>query len=520
MFKSFAARLSLAFFLSSALVLGGVFSFFYFKAAKLRDDAFKKYLENLTQVSATLIDGEDIEGIPLEKGCTELPKTKALIKKLKSIRAVDKDIFDVYVMVKDPDPDFLRFVTNADRDRTPVGCGERYAIDQEPGMRIGFKRPYADMNPGTDKWGTWVSAYAPLKTESGEVVGIIGIDIAQQTVIAIRQEFSNFFLISILTALFFSLAIGLLSSFWMTKPIRHVLKGMEIVGQGNLEHKLENFSQTEFQKIAGIFNGMTDSLKRMMSDLERTTRENERVKRDLEIAADIQEAIFPEHPPEVEGLEIEAKSVPAKQVGGDYFDFFPAGRSGKMGFIIADASGKGLPGTLYMTRSRSIFKVISTQEDRPGVTLSRSNTYIAADTASGKGMFITVLYLVYDKEKKQMTYADAGHYQPLWFKNKEKTFGVLNDGGIPIGILSEQNYPEETFQLSSGDLLVMYTDGITEAKAENGEMFGMDRLKRIIEENSSLSAHDLFAKIAAAIRKFIGQAPPFDDMTLMVIRAK
>jgi hypothetical protein len=117
MFKSFAARLSTVFFLSSALVLVGLFSFFYFKAAKLRDDAFKHYLENLTAASANLIAGEDIQLISLEPGCEKTSNGKALIKELQSIRAVDSDIFDVYVMVKDPDPNFVRFVTNADRNR-------------------------------------------------------------------------------------------------------------------------------------------------------------------------------------------------------------------------------------------------------------------------------------------------------------------------------------------------------------------------------------------------------------------
>ncbi|MDD5225906.1 MAG: SpoIIE family protein phosphatase [Candidatus Omnitrophica bacterium] len=520
MFKSFAARLSIVFFLSSALVLVGIFSFFYFKATKLRDDAFKQYLENFTQVSANLIPGEDIQTVPLQDGCEKMPDTLALIKKLQSIRAVDSDIFDTYIMVKDPDPGYVRFVTNADRERTPVGCGERYDVRDEPGIRIGFQKSYADLRGNTDRWGTWVSAFAPLKTRSGETVGIIGVDIAQQTVIQIRQEFFNRFLISIAACLVFSLVVGLLSSIWLTRPIRRVVKGMEKVGGGDLEHKLERFVETEFDRISDIFNKMTGSLKRMMLELAATVREHERVRRELEIATEIQKSIFPEHPPEVEGLEIEAKSVPAKEVGGDYYDFFPVFSGEHMGFIIADASGKGLPGTLYMTRSRSVFRVVSSEEAHPGEILSRSNSYIAADASSGKGMFITVLFLLYDKTKKQMTCANAGHYPPLWFKAKEKVFAEITVSGIPVGILPGQSYAEETIQLASQDLLVMYTDGVTEAKAAHGEMFGVERLKRLVAENSSLSAHDLFAKIEAGIKAFIGEAPPFDDLTLMVIRVR
>lgn len=520
MFKSFASRLSIVFFLSSTLVLTGIFSFFYFKVTKLRDDAFTQYLENLTKVSANLITGEDIQAIPLQPGCEKSPEALALIKKLQSIRAVDSDIFDAYIMVADPDPAYVRFVTNADRERTPVGCGERYDIREDPAVRIGFQRPFANLKGQTDRWGTWVSAFAPIKTRSEKTVGLIGLDIAQQRVLQIRWEFSSLFLISIGACLGLSWVIGFLSSFWLTRPIRRVVKGMETVGGGDLEHQLGHFSETEFNRMSGIFNNMTGSLKSMMLELAATVRENERVRRELEIATEIQSSIFPEHPPQIEGLEIEAKSVPAKEVGGDYYDFFSFPSREKTGFIVADASGKGLPGTLYMTRSRSVFKVISSEETRAGETLSRSNNYIAADASLGNGMFITVLYLLYDGKTKQMTCANAGHYAPLWFKAGGRTFSEVVVSGVPVGILPGQVYPEVTLQLASRDILVMYTDGVIEARAEDGSMFGIERLRRLIEQNSSLSAHDLFMTIQSGIQDFIGKAPPFDDMTLVVIRIK
>ncbi len=520
MFKSFAARLSIVFFLSSALVLVGLFTVFYFKAAKLRDDAFKRYLENLTQVSASLIPGEEVQSIPLVAGCDKIVDGLDLIRKLQSIRAVDKDVFDAYIMVADSDPGYVRFVTNADRARTPVGCGERYDIRTIPEVREGFKRPYSDMLPETDRWGTWVSAYAPIQTRDGKTVAVLGMDIAQQTVLEIRREFFSLFLISIAACLAFSLMAGLLSSFWLTKPIRRVISGMEIVSGGNIHHTLEHFKETEFDRMSGIFNEMTGSLKQMMMELEENVRENESVRRELEIATEIQASIFPAHPPDVEGLEIEARSVPAMEVGGDYYDFFGDPSGNRAGFVIADASGKGLPGTLYMTRSRSVFRVIASQGGGPGAILSRSNSYIAADASSGKGMFITVLCMLYDIPTKQMTCANAGHYPPLWYQSREKAFTEPDVSGIPVGILPGQEYPEKSMKLSAGDLLALYTDGVIEARAENGGMFGVERLKELIAENSALGAHDLFLKIEAGVKAFIGQAPPFDDMTLMVIRVK
>ncbi|OQA55906.1 MAG: Phosphoserine phosphatase RsbU [Candidatus Omnitrophica bacterium ADurb.Bin277] len=520
MFKSFAFRLSAVFFLSSVLVLGGLFSFFYFKAAKLRDAAFRSYLENLTETGANLISGEEVRAVPLVRGCEKTLPGAALVKKLKNIQRVDRDISDVYVMVLDEDPGYVRFVTNADQEQTPVECGERYAIHDSPTILLGFKESYADLNAQEDRWGRWVSGFAPVQTAGGETVGILGVDIAQQTVEEIQREFFGLFLISIGACLGFSLLIGLLISFWLTRPIRKVVKGMEVVAGGNLEHKLEHFPEVEFERISGIFNRMIDSLKQMMLQLEATTRENERVQRELEIASEIQQSIFPANAPEVEGLEIEGRSVPAKEVGGDYFDFLSGPARDQVGFIIADASGKGIPGTLYMTRSRSVFKVVASEENRPGETLSRVNNYIAADAFWGKGMFITLLYLIYDKTQKKMRYANAGHYHPLWYKNRERRFEELRGGGVPLGITPGQEYREETIQLNSNDVLVLYTDGVIEARAADGEMFGVDRLKKIIEEYCSLSARELFLKIEAATRDFVNQEPPFDDLTLIVIRVK
>ncbi len=518
MFKSFAARLSLVFLLCSSIVLAVLFTFFYLRATQLREDGFKKYMGNLIEVSASLIAGEEVRAIPLTDGCERLSSTQNLIRKLQTIRAVNKDIFDIYLMVRDASPDSLRFVTNADRERTPVGCGERYTIATDPGIERGFHETYVSLKVYTDQWGSWISAYAPVKTASGEVVALLGMDIAQRTVAHLQSVFLNRFFMAMGVCILFSLGLGLLSSIWLTAPIRRVVKGMETVAGGDLDHKLERFSQTEFDRMAAIFNQMTDSLKRLIHEREVSAREHERVRRELEIATEIQQSIFPLHPPQVEGLEIEAKSVPAKEVGGDYFDFFPSTGEDKMGFIIADAAGKGLPGTLYMTRSRSVFKVISSQEVEPGETLSRSNDHIAADSSSRKGMFITALYLLYDKRTKQMTYSNAGHYRPLWYQSNTKTFGALTAGGSPVGITSRQEYPQETVQLASNDLMILYTDGVIEAKAENGEMFGIERLTKLIADNCTLHAHDLFTAIEAALQKFIGQAPPFDDMTFIVIR--
>jgi methyl-accepting chemotaxis protein len=197
MFKSFAARLSIVFFSLSALVLVVLFTFFYFRATQIRDQAFERYIGNLTELSARMIPGEEVQAVPLTEGCEKLPQTQALIQKLRAFQSIDPNFFDVYLMVRDDDPNFLRFVTNADRERTPVGCGERYPVKDDPEILKGFQAPFVSLSAFTDKWGTWVGAYAPVKTASGEVVALLGMDLPRETLKHIQASFLERFIVAI-----------------------------------------------------------------------------------------------------------------------------------------------------------------------------------------------------------------------------------------------------------------------------------------------------------------------------------
>ncbi len=519
MFKSFKSRISAAFFLITVLIASFFFVTLYTRAVEEQTENLRTYLKHTAALGASFLSGDDILKVPLQEGCEKSLIRQALIQDLKKIAKTDSRIDDAYVMLPGGQEKIFHFVANANQELSPTACGEPYEVSDYPEIMNALKAPDADHKITKDKWGEWLSGYAPIHDFSGNVIGLLGLDVAAKTVRELQMAFLQRFILVLAIALILAILIGILSSQWLSKPIEQITSGMERVSEGDLNYYLRNIPEKEFNRIVVIFNQMTSSLKRLMSELAETVKERERVTRELEIAANLQQMALPENPPDMEDLDIAAKSIPAKEVGGDYFDFL-LNDSKKVGFVIADAAGKGFPGSLYMTNSRSVFRVISSQESMPSQALKKANDFISTDSASSKGMFITFLYSVYDRAAKKLTYSNAGHYLPIIFDAKTKKFKPLHTGGLPMGIYPEQDYPEETVQLSSGDTVVMFTDGIVEAMNLKRDLFSLARLMKIVEENFHESASELLKKIESEIKVFAGAEPQSDDITLIVFKVR
>ena len=287
------------------------------------------------------------------------------------------------------------------------------------------------------------------------------------------------------------------------------------IAEGEFKTRVEKSAEDEIGDLGDSFNQMAEALVHYMAELKETTRTKERLNREMELAAEIQKNALPDAIPVIDGVDINACSLPAYEVGGDYYDFiFP--ENGKVGFVVADAAGKGFPGTLFMTNSRSVFRVISTDEKSPEKLLNKMNDFIATNSTSG--MFITVLYCIYEIKTKKMTMSNAGHYPPLIYRAKENRFISLKSGGMPIGILPGQVYETEEVQLISGDVLVLFTDGAVESMNPEKEMFELGRMEQVLRENISLPSAEISRKMAKAIKDFSKTDQPFDDTTLVVMK--
>ncbi|HXV19131.1 MAG TPA: SpoIIE family protein phosphatase, partial [Candidatus Omnitrophota bacterium] len=491
----------------------------YTRAVKDETEGLKLYLKNFVAAGSQSVRGDDVATVPLDDSCQYHPAYLKLTLELKKIAKIDPRIDDAYLLVPTDSENTLQFVTNANKEVSPVACGERYDAASYPEMQNAFAAPAVDKDLTRDKWGTWLSAYAPVFDSGGKTIGILGVDVAAKTIEDLKWRYLERLLVVIGVVLALSFLIGLLTSQWLTKHIDQIVRGMERVTEGDLNYSLKTMPEKEFNCMVVMFNKMTSSIRCLMKDLAETVREKERINRELEIAADLQMRALPAGPPVNTNLDIAAKSIPAKEVGGDYFDFISDG-SPKIGFVVADAAGKGVSGTLYMTNSRSIFRVISSEERIPAMALNRTNDYIFKDSASTTGMFITFLYAVYDPTTRKLVFSNAGHYLPLIYEKKTGRFKSVHGGGIPLGVYPEQNYPEETVELAQGDIVVMYTDGVIEAMNSRKDMFGLTRLMKIVEERHDRPAAEILDQIDLEMKRFSQSEPQFDDITLLVFKVR
>ena len=261
--------------------------------------------------------------------------------------------------------------------------------------------------------------------------------------------------------------------------------------------------------------------RKMQAERDTLLREMERKNTELAIAAEIQQSFLPDSITQIEGFEVAAKSVMAKEVGGDFFDVIPFEviplKKGTMGIMIADVSGKGIPAALFMALSRIVVRVNATwYMDRPAMAISNANAIIAADSKAG--MFVTLFYGILEEDNYTLTYVNAGHNPPIICHSDDEHLTELTATGIAIGALSDAEYTAATATLKAGDIIVLYTDGITEAENAQQDMFGEERLNEVIRACRKQPAEEIITTILESVRTFTGGFAQSDDITLMVIR--
>jgi PAS domain S-box-containing protein len=241
---------------------------------------------------------------------------------------------------------------------------------------------------------------------------------------------------------------------------------------------------------------------------------------ELQIAAEIQKSFLPETIPQISGIDIAARTVMAKEVGGDFFDVIPYEvmtlEGGMHGLLVADVAGKGVPAALFMALSRIVVRVNALWHHDPAKVIYNSNNTITQDSKSG--MFVTLFFGLLNKKDRSLTYVNAGHNPPLMYRSQSGAVEKLLPTGIVLGALENVDFKSRTVTIGKGDVLVMFTDGVTEAFNAAQELFGEQRLVEVIQKNSQVSAQMLLEQILAAVKAFAGDMPQADDITLLIIK--
>ncbi len=267
-------------------------------------------------------------------------------------------------------------------------------------------------------------------------------------------------------------------------------------------------------KLVGTVQDITER-KKIQEEVQNLTLEKEKIENELEFAKLVQEGFLPEKPPSPPGILFAAQSVPAKFVGGDFYDFIDLGEE-RMGLVLGDVSGKGVSAALFMAQLLSDLRNVSQLETDPGRIMAKVNDIQCR--RSRRGMFATAVYLMLDLKRNTVSSANAGH-PPILVRSGKN--GDLHEeaveGGIPLGIMPSIEYQHMDFKLESGDQVLTFTDGANEAINSEREAFGLDRLETIFKRHTG-TPEELIMKIQNAIVQFRHPQDPSDDLTLMAFK--
>ena len=393
-------------------------------------------------------------------------------------------------------------------------------------------------------WMTFLDYTDWVTGRTGNVVIAIGLnvtDIYRRISATPLTQIGNYsvgqlllILLMVVAALFLiiqtaAVGMGLSLARSITGAVHELASGTDHVRRGDFTHRISVHSADQLGDLAESFNSMTASV----AELLLQKAEKERMEQELRIARQIQMSLLPQGPLKMDGLSVTAHCEPAREVGGDYYDYFPLGEK-RVGIIIADVAGKGTSAALYMAELKGLMLSLSQLHSSPRELLLVANRIIAQhlDTRS----FITMTYAVVDLCARKLTYARAGHCPLLYLPGgrgqgaggREGASGRKVQVQVPDGLVLglkidsgerfESLLEEVKLRLGAGDVVLLVTDGVTEAMNADGEPFGEERLAAVVEEHGDLPFEELRERILREIRAFVGDTGLQDDLTLVLLK--
>jgi sigma-B regulation protein RsbU (phosphoserine phosphatase) len=248
----------------------------------------------------------------------------------------------------------------------------------------------------------------------------------------------------------------------------------------------------------------------------------ERMRRELALAAEVQQRLLPSQAPKSVGIEIAGFCEPARGVGGDYYDFISFDNS-QLGVAIADVAGKGMPAALLMSTVQATLRSLTARNGAPAnydlsSIVSKLNRLLFNST-NGEH-YVTFFYATFDPATLRLTYVNAGHNPPLYFCDDDHEFRQLTSGGLVAGAFEHAAYEQETVQMRSNDLLFLYTDGLSEALNVDGEEFGANRIMDTLKSIATLSADQIRDVVARRVKDWCAGMSLYDDLTFVVMKVK
>lgn len=416
----------------------------------------------------------------------------------------------------------------------PVSLGER--MQTQSGMRFRRNRKFSasatssiNVPDPINRFDIQLTGFRTIPVATWEKPGTTRYDVlfVQTRLLAVikiffssRQEWDQDFIPKVLVSLatlflvfeIIALIIGVTLTRTITAAVHDIYEGTNRVMEGNFSHRIPLTGRDQLAQLGDSFNRMTENLEQLL----KVAKENERLNAELEIAREVQRQLYPKSVPASPGLAITAHYQPARMVSGDYFDFHRLSPT-EICFSMGDVAGKGISAALLMATVQSSFRSrimsLSGEMCVSGV-VTELNKQLYANTAPEK--FSTFFLAVFDEETSTLCYTNAGHLPPILIRKGEAS--LLAVDGMVVGAFPFATYGESSLVLEPGDLLLLYTDGISEPQNDYGEMFGEDRLIEVVKKNAHLSDAGIINAVMEAVQQWTGSPELQDDMTMLIAR--
>lgn len=378
--------------------------------------------------------------------------------------------------------------------------------------------PFLSSKPYVDEYGHWITGYVSIYDSRGQVSGVLCIDAPIDFINnrAWKLALHTFIVGTILIIIVSIVSIYL--SKRLTRPLTILSQGASIIGEGDLDYKIHLEKGDEIGDLATAFNAMAGKLKLYMEDLRQTTKEKEKIQSELTIARNIQLSmlprIFPPFP-ERNDFSIYAMMEPAQEVGGDFYDFFFLDDE-RLCFHVGDVSGKGVPAALFMVITKTLLKNQAITGVGTAEVLYHVNNLLCSENE--EMMFVTAFLCILNLRTGEMEYSNAGHNPPLFSKDGGEFDYVKTKPNFILAGMKNFSYISQTIKIEEGDTLFLYTDGVTEAMNWNEEPYSEQRLKEDLKDLGKDPEDAIIHKIHNQIRLFVGEAPPSDDITMLVVK--
>ena len=299
-----------------------------------------------------------------------------------------------------------------------------------------------------------------------------------------------------------------------TAPLLALREDVKTISSGNLDHRIQAVNNDEVGDLAESFNDMAGSLDKYIKDYISLNKEQERLSAELSIAEDIQRSMLPTDFDISDSIKIYATMTPAKEMGGDFYDYFRIDDD-HIGIVIADVSGKGVPAAMFMVVARTLIKIRTTAPGTPADVLYDVNNTLCRENASNQ--FVTVWFAILTESTGELICANAGHEYPA-LRHKGGAYELLmTDNMPPLATVEELEFVDVKYSLRDGDSLFLYTDGVIEAKNSQKGRFGSDRMLNMLNRDIDASPETILKDMISEIDSFVGEMEQFDDITMMSI---